>query len=107
MPKPHGRWNVDHAPGPTGTDLDRPGDRLAKSWPGTVKSSIDEYQGVESRPDRSMTKLIRNRSMVAEQGPQERFLHWWRGLFKKTQTAGDRKDDRTERPFMFWDLSDG
>ncbi|WP_156098028.1 hypothetical protein [Synechococcus sp. KORDI-100] len=54
-----------------------------------------------------MTKLIRNRSMVAEQGPQERFLHWWRGLFKKTQTAGDRKDDRTERPFMFWDLSDG
>ena len=54
-----------------------------------------------------MTKLIRNRSVLGDQDIKERFLRWWRQLFKTAHQPGNPINNRTDRPFMFWDLSDG
>jgi hypothetical protein len=54
-----------------------------------------------------MTKLIRSSSMMGGSGFQERFSRWWRAIFNAQNRSEDPREGRTERPFMFWDLSDG
>ena len=54
-----------------------------------------------------MTKLIRRGSAMSGSGLQQRLFRWWTAILKTEETSGKPREDEPERPFKFWDLSDG
>ena len=54
-----------------------------------------------------MTKLIRSHALMGSSSVQERLSRWWKAILRPETRSDDPGEDRTERPFMFWDLSDG